>query len=318
MGRPFSYQITASGTVPITFEATDLPAGLRLSGDTISGIPTVSGIFFIITLKATNSAGSDRLPLYLNIVRPEGGNNVAPVFTSLPTANPNPGIVGVAVNFSAVATDDNGDNITYDWNFGDKTFSAGANVSHTYTTAGIYIVTVTICDGVASDSRTIHLGVNSIDGTNTDPSLFQVKKASLTFNFKPSATKSDTLILTGTLPVASGFAPKDKTLTVTFGDYQNTFTLDAKGKATSGTDTIKLTGKMQTGAYLGSLVKFTYTVKKQSLFKSLESFGFSNDNISEAEEIGVPTLFTLDDDSYLNIVTMSYTAKKDKRGVGKK
>lgn len=74
-GQPFSYQITANGTQPYTFNATNLPEGLSFDPEfgVISGIPTVYGAKNI-TLTASNSAGTDTEILVLNIL------NNAPVF----------------------------------------------------------------------------------------------------------------------------------------------------------------------------------------------------------------------------------------------
>ena len=67
LGRPFSYQITASGS-PSSFAATGLPAGVGVSASSglISGTPTASGTF-IITLRATNSAGTGSGNLSLSV-----------------------------------------------------------------------------------------------------------------------------------------------------------------------------------------------------------------------------------------------------------
>ena len=64
IGTPFSLQLTASGTQPVTFGASQLPAGLTLSGDTITGTPTAGGTF-MIHITATNSAGTDSKTLIL-------------------------------------------------------------------------------------------------------------------------------------------------------------------------------------------------------------------------------------------------------------
>jgi LruC domain-containing protein len=71
VNQPFSYTITATGTEPITFNATNLPAGLTFSGNTISGIPTSPGVTNV-TLTATNSAGTDTKTLVITII-PSGG-----------------------------------------------------------------------------------------------------------------------------------------------------------------------------------------------------------------------------------------------------
>ena len=69
--QPFSYQVTASGTQPITYSVTNLPAGLTFDPETqvISGIPTEAGTTDV-TLKATNPAGSDTKTLVITIVPP--------------------------------------------------------------------------------------------------------------------------------------------------------------------------------------------------------------------------------------------------------
>ncbi|MEO6096357.1 MAG: chitobiase/beta-hexosaminidase C-terminal domain-containing protein [Fibrobacteria bacterium] len=73
MSQAFSYTIQANGNPAPTFTASPLPAGLTLTGNSISGTPTVSGNYSI-TLTATNSKGSDSKVLALTI-------NADPVIT---------------------------------------------------------------------------------------------------------------------------------------------------------------------------------------------------------------------------------------------
>lgn len=67
-GDAYSQTLTATGTAPITWsiESGSLPAGLTLSGDTISGTPTAAGTF-TFTVKAANGAGSDTKELSIVI-----------------------------------------------------------------------------------------------------------------------------------------------------------------------------------------------------------------------------------------------------------
>lgn len=67
-GDAYSQALTATGTAPITWsiESGSLPAGLTLSGDTISGTPTAAGTF-TFTVKAANGAGSDTKELSIVI-----------------------------------------------------------------------------------------------------------------------------------------------------------------------------------------------------------------------------------------------------------
>jgi len=66
-GAPFSYTITADNS-PTSFGATNLPAGLTLSGAVISGTPTVSGLIGV-NLSAHNSGGTGTKTLLLNIAK---------------------------------------------------------------------------------------------------------------------------------------------------------------------------------------------------------------------------------------------------------
>jgi LruC domain-containing protein len=69
--QPFSYGITSTGTQPITYNATNLPAGLTFDAEfgVISGIPTSTGITNV-TLTATNSGGTDTKTLVITVVSP--------------------------------------------------------------------------------------------------------------------------------------------------------------------------------------------------------------------------------------------------------
>jgi PKD repeat protein len=55
-------------------------------------------------------------------------------------------VAGTAIDFSADASDPNGDALTYDWNFGDGTVANGKTTSHTFTQPGTYTVSVAASD----------------------------------------------------------------------------------------------------------------------------------------------------------------------------
>lgn len=88
VGEAYSQTLAATGTTPITWalgSGSSLPAGLTLSGGTISGTPTTAGTF-TFTVKATNSAGSDTQELSIVIQAASVGPNPDPN----PNPNPNP------------------------------------------------------------------------------------------------------------------------------------------------------------------------------------------------------------------------------------
>ena len=57
------------------------------------------------------------------------------------------GLEGENLNFSANATDADGDSLLYSWAFGDGLVTIGDNVEHAYQSAGVYVVKVTVFDG---------------------------------------------------------------------------------------------------------------------------------------------------------------------------
>lgn len=81
---------------------------------------------------------------------PPGGNH--PPIVVL-TADPDRGSVPLQVLFSATATDEDGDALTYQWDFGDGQADGNKRVvAHTYTQPGMYEATVTVSDGRATAS----------------------------------------------------------------------------------------------------------------------------------------------------------------------
>jgi hypothetical protein len=79
VGTAYSTSLTATGYGPFKYAASNLPTGLSLSGNIISGIPTTAGTS-VVTLTATDAAGAATSALATLVVNP------APVSTSSCTA----------------------------------------------------------------------------------------------------------------------------------------------------------------------------------------------------------------------------------------
>lgn len=99
--------------------------------------------------------------------------NLAPTVTVAAGAT-NVG-TGVAVNFTASASDANGDTLAYYWDFGDGTFGVNASsADKSWTSAGDYVVRCVVTDmkgGTASDSVIVRVGaptVYRVSGVVTD------------------------------------------------------------------------------------------------------------------------------------------------------
>jgi PKD repeat protein len=93
------------------------------------------------------------------------------------TATPPGGIAPVTSEFDAGASSDpDGAIVSYSWDFGDGTAASGVTASHTYSTPGIYLVTLTVIDNsgrtgtaVASITATAPLTAVNVSGNPNPP-----------------------------------------------------------------------------------------------------------------------------------------------------
>ena len=312
VNQGFSYQITATGSQPITFTVGPLPAGLTFDTDTISGIPTSGGITSI-RITATNSAGAVTKNVVVTITRASGSPNNPPVIASQPIASPNPARTTDAVTFVATATDPDNDALLYTWDFGDGTTDFGSPISHTYTAPGTYLVRLTVSDGLATVSSTLMVAVNAPSGGGGPVStVLTLSKGSLKFNFR--TPNSDALTLAGTIPIGAGFNPNQKSVALIFGNYATQFTYSSKGPSP-----LKFTAKKnKDGSFATATVKFTLNIKKASIFAGTQSLGFTNADIKTAQTISnIPVILNVGGNAFLGTVTASYKAAKDKSGTAK-
>lgn len=104
-------------------------------------------------------------------------SNQAPEITGIDLNIPSPVAINNAVDFTANATDADGNTLTYRWDFGDgspKTAWIGKTASHTYTEAGNYLVQVQVSDNnggfvVGSQSIVVVSGTASTLPTQSGP-----------------------------------------------------------------------------------------------------------------------------------------------------
>jgi PKD repeat protein len=231
--------------------------------------------------------------------------NNPPSLNSQPTAAPsNPINIGQTATFTASATDPDGDALTYTWNFGDGSNGTGPSVTHTYSTPGNYMVTVTVSDGVASVPGTVNVVV-------TTP--FTVSKVALKFIFNKKG--GDSLAMSGTIPLPAGFTPANTPVNVTIEGLSKDFTLDATGKAGTA---FTLTGKYKIGALTTRGATFSLALTKQTgLFDSLKPAGFPTGNAKKTP-VTLPVTITVGTSGYHEDVPLKYTATVGKLGAATK
>ena len=162
VGEAYSQTLAATGAAPITWsiESGSLPAGLTLSGNTISGTPTTAGTF-TFTVKAGNSVGNDTKELSIVIqaapVEPDPGQ--PPVITTTTLSG---GKVGEAYSQTLAAT--GAAPIT--WSIESGSLPAGLTlsgntISGTPTTAGTFTFTVKAGNSVGNDTKELSIVVQA-------------------------------------------------------------------------------------------------------------------------------------------------------------
>jgi endoglucanase len=167
----YTVNISQAGNYDIKVQVASESGGgsyhLEFNGVNKTGLKTVGatggwGTFITQTITSISlSAGEQVMRLYFD----GGGFNIGTmtftksgVINNPPvarvTATPTSGAAPLVVSFSAsTSTDADGDALTYAWNFGDNTIGSGVTASHTYTTAGSYVATVTASDGKGGSSQ---------------------------------------------------------------------------------------------------------------------------------------------------------------------
>jgi len=176
LGRNYSGQLTAIGSMPITWFIVDgyLPTGLSLDQNSgiISGIPVVGGSF-TFTIVATNIVGVSA-PVTLTI---EAGQSLA-IITTSPLPN---GIVGVVYTPLTFEADGLDDSFIYTWSWAAQagssfppglTLNATSGVlSGTPTAIGTYNVNVTITGGGTSTTAPFVITVGAPPVITSNPNL---------------------------------------------------------------------------------------------------------------------------------------------------
>ena len=148
--------------------------------------PMVDPAFGLFTLGVNSGGGTARFD-YFSLDGDQGDcepepENAPPVIEAA-TADPSTGFAPLEVDFAVTATDaDEGDELTYSWDFGDGSpVSTEQNPTHTYTAEGDYEAEVTVSDGEDERSRTVAVNVLGAD----DPEArFRVLVFSKTAGFR--------------------------------------------------------------------------------------------------------------------------------------
>jgi len=181
----------------------------------------------------------------------QGALPVATIVTS--PASP---IVGQTINFNAsTSRPAPGRTIrSYEWDFGDGTTGSGANVQHTYATAGTYVVVLTVTDDagrVGTSTASISVGTDeptaSFTMTPNPASGTPGSDVLVFFDASASVAKGGRTIVSYTWTFSNTTTPASgRTTSRSFrvpGTYQITLTVtDSAGRTGTTTQTLTVTG----------------------------------------------------------------------------
>lgn len=163
--------------------------------DTDNAKTILSGAFQAI-VDAINAAGSniDSVSIVFNIKFNNNFDNINN--PQQPTGNNAPDVefnfvvsnTGL-VTFTNLSTDEDGDPLTYKWDFGDSTSSNDTSPKHQYTTAKSYAVTLFVSDGNTIESKTQKVDVSYVPASTLAPTFTStVDNTTVTF---VNTTKED-------------------------------------------------------------------------------------------------------------------------------
>ena len=345
VGVPFQdptnlgFQLAASGTPPISWTVSSLPAGLSLVGSTIVGVPSNAGVY-TVQVTATNAYGTDTAPLTITILPPQ-----PPTITSTSGFSIQ-GMVFVPLTYQFTATgsapialsaSDLPPGLTY----------ANGTISGVPTTPGSYVATLTATNGAGSTTQTLIItivdlvpGVDSDgDGFPDDVEIFlgsnPLDPNSTPFNGQPGASQpfhmpqpklaiklnfakpgKDTITLSGTLPVPAGFSAPGETLVLDVGGILIKAVLDNRGGSLSAdrSATVKLTAR---NSRAGQNAKYSIRLKG-SYQTPLANVGLVNTTVKAAQvNMNVLVLLIESQLMYQKTQTLLYTAKLNRTGTAK-
>ena len=233
-GFPFNYQTMVTGTLPITFGAAGLPAGLSVNGTngTISGIPTVAGIFNI-TLFATNAAqvASENLVLSL-------ASDIPVVTSSVQTT----GQQGQSFSYSINASNNPLSFFAGTLPTGLSINPSSGVISGVPLVTGSFAVTIGAMNGFGSGSQTLTINVTTGTPVITSSPTAAGAEEQTGFYYIITANNSPATFAAANLPMGLTINTNTGEITGTplyAGNY--TVTLSAANAWGVGTATLQLT-----------------------------------------------------------------------------
>jgi PKD repeat protein len=246
-------------------------------------------------------------------------SSTGPITISSPLkAWPNPVVAGSKVLFTIGVIDTNSWSIK--WNYGDG--SSGTTESHVYSTAGSYTATATVTDTqgktgtssvtvVVTQSALLHSASEPAAAT---PSLLSVSSLSVKLNF--ARKDSNSIVLTGTLPVSKGYKATGSVMATDVAGVSRTFMLSANATGKNGKSSSRVHIKSSKGAVAAQQSPFSIVIKSGD-FAALGASGLTNANHS-SDHASLPIMLVFNDTLYEIAVPVTVTGAAGKMLLAKK
>ncbi|WP_417628979.1 beta strand repeat-containing protein, partial [Pararhodobacter aggregans] len=290
-GQSYGQTISVSGgTSPYSYSVTGLPAGLSLSGDTISGTPTVQGTFPVVVRVTGQNGGYEEKTLSLTID--------PPLYTALLTGHPN----------AATSTNPNPSIAGVNFGLGVYLFSSSGVVSPTGTvtaTSGGWSCSGGLTQGLPARSHletlcpALPVGTHSILVSYSGDSQHNPNSITISHTVVPGAptiasisppaltTGGGTFVITGTnLSTTTGVTIGGVAGSVTVNS-DTQLTVSAAG-TTVGTKTVEVT--TPDGAATGSLTFYTETVVNTVSTYTLAASGGTTVTLGGSGFVGITSV----------------------------
>lgn len=183
------------------------------------------------------------------------------------TLAPEMGYAPVMVDFNAAASfDPDGDQLAYEWDFGDGNMdqTSGVHATHTYTTPGVYAAKLTVSDGISGHIATKTVTINAIPECTIAQNLLN---AAFAFNTEGFAYVDDAFRSTNQPSYATGQR-------ITSGGYNNSAALQVVVGGVNNSSISNMSGGWQysfTSSQSAELVvSFRYNLTQSATYETDE------------------------------------------------
>ncbi len=218
-------------------------------------------------------------------------------------------VQGETNTFMVDAVDADGDPLSYQWSFGDGSFSGTSPTNlatHAYNAddCGPYAAYVTVTDGQTSINSNLTVAVAC---------QLNITRLRLKLNF--ARTNADSCTVKGVIePPAANYTFSHKQATLDIGGAEVSFNLDGKGNGRAGSSTFK-------PSYSRSHTNWTFsaTLRSGSWQTPWAEYGMIDSNVPKPGILvtNLPVIFILDTEAFVGTTNLYYTATHKKSGAAK-